>query len=42
MNGCKLTQGLGSHVRGDLFFLKNNIHVTNEKLYFAKGLETML
>jgi len=24
------------------YLLKNNIHVANEKLYFAKGLETML
>jgi hypothetical protein len=24
------------------YFLKNNIHVANEKLYFAKGFETML
>jgi len=24
------------------YFLKNNIHVVNEKLYFAKGFETML
>jgi hypothetical protein len=37
-------QGFNSHVRGEkkTLFLEKNIHVANEKLYFAKGFEIVL
>ncbi len=28
--------------QGEHYFLKTNVHFANEKLYFVKGLETML
>jgi hypothetical protein len=37
-------QGFSSHVRGErkTLFLEKDIHVANEKLYFAKGFEILL
>jgi len=44
MEACyRLLQGFGSRVnKKELCFLKNNIHVTNKKLYFPKSLEIVL
>jgi hypothetical protein len=43
MKACRLSQGFGSHAMGEKhYFLKNNIHVVNEKLYFVKGPKTRL
>ncbi len=45
MEACKLSHDFGSHAKGEK--MENiipwkNIHVTNEKLYFAKSFQTML
>jgi hypothetical protein len=45
MEACRLSQGFGGMPlvkKRKTLFLKNNIHVVNEKLYFAKGPQTRL
>jgi hypothetical protein len=44
MEACKHCKALNSHIKGEkkTLFLEKNIHVANEKLYFAKGFEIVL
>jgi hypothetical protein len=44
MESCRSLQDFGNDAMGEgkHYFLKNNIHVVNEKLYFAKGPKIVL